>query len=284
MTAAERMSERAWFAFFRLAAVTGVCILVLTVAALSRGFSIIDAGFLTRQWQHRDIVSGGIIQAIVGSAILGIGVAVTAFPLGLITAIYLVEYGKGSFWSRMISIAIRNLAGVPSVVYGLFGLAVFVQAMHFGASLLAATATLSLMALPWMVTSSIEALGVVPRAFRESSLALGASRWQTVRHAVIPAALPGCITGGILGVARTLGETAPIMLVGATFFLSGMPTSPSDRFMALPYHTFILATLHTSPSATTYASATALVLILITIILSSGAIIARFILRRRREW
>ena len=140
------------------------------------------------------------------------------------------------------------------------------------------------MTLPWIIIASVEALQAVPNRFRESSFALGASRFETVRYVVVPAALPGSITGGIIGLARALGETAPIIIVGATFFLATLPSSPLDQFMALPYHTFILATQHASPFANEYAAATALVLILLTFILSFFGIFVRYVYRRKKDW
>jgi phosphate transport system permease protein len=200
------------------------------------------------------------------------------------TAIFLTEYSKNSLLKRIIHLAIRNLSGVPSIVYGLFGLVVFVNLFSFGTSLLSAILTLSFMTMPWIITASVEAFESVPQKFRESSLALGATHWQTTRKIVLPAAATGSITGGIIGIARALGETAPLIMVGATFYLSSLPSSPLDKFMALPYHTFILATQHSSPYASTYAAGTALVLIMFTFLLSLGAIFLRFHYRRKKDW
>lgn len=266
----------------RAVAVGAVLLLaVIILLLLASGASVIGIGFLTRSWQHQDIAAGGIAQAIVGSAVIGLGVLALSLPLGLGTAVFLTEYSRESWLNRLIQLAIRNLAGVPSVVIGLFGLAVFVHALRFGPSLLAAVCTLSVMTLPWVITASVEALEAVPMRLRDSSLALGATRWQTVWRAVLPSAVHGCLTGGIVGMARAMGETAPIILVGATFYLTGFPTGPTDRFMALPYHTFILATQHADPLARAYAAGTALVLMLLTVALSSAAIVLRWRLRRR---
>ncbi len=224
------------------------------------------------------------MPAILGSLYLGIGVMLCAFPLGIATAIYLTEYNQHPFIRRVIQAAVRNIAGVPSVVYGLFGLALFVHYFSFGTSLLSAILTLTIMTLPVVVTSSLEALESVPQQFRESSLALGATRWNTIRRVVLPAALPGCMTGGIIGVARALGETAPLILVGATFYLTTLPVSPLDKFMALPYHSFILATQHSSPHALEYAAGTALVLICVTALISISAILVRYRVRKKKEW
>ncbi|TSC58780.1 MAG: phosphate transport system permease protein [Candidatus Peregrinibacteria bacterium Greene0416_19] len=279
------VTERIAFSLFRLSAIAGTAILILVMVLLFlAGKDALSWQFLTAPWQHGDITKGGIFPAIVGSMYLGLGVIFISFPLGIGTAVFLTEYSGDTRWRRTIQLAIRNLAGVPSVVYGLFGLAIFVHLLTFGMSLAAAVLTLSVMTLPWIITASVEALLAVPRAFRESSQALGATRWQTVSRIIIPSALPGCITGGIIGLARALGETAPIILVGATFYLTRLPTSPFDKYMALPYHTFILATQHSSPSAPAYAAGSALVLITLTFVLSIGAILLRLQFRKKRVW
>jgi len=279
------LPEAIYFSIFRGSAFIGITLLfVVLVLLFLAGHSVIDWHFLASPWQHRDITKGGILPAIIGSLYLGIGVMLISFPLGMTTAIFITEYSKNSFWRKIIQLAIRSLAGVPSVVYGLFGLAVFVNFLSFGTSLLSAILTLSVMTLPWVITASVEALEAVPQKFREASLALGATHWQTVKKIVFPAAFPGCMTGGVIGIARALGETAPIIIVGATFYLSSLPTSPLDKFMALPYHTFILATQHSSPYASSYAAGTALVLILLTFLLSLGAIIIRYYYRRKKDW
>ncbi len=281
----DRIAEAVFFSLFRASAYAATLLLVLVLVLLVfAGHSVISWRFLTAAWQHENITSGGIFPAILGSVCLGLGVIIVGFPFGLATAVFLTEYGKHSHWRRLIQLAIRNLAGVPSVVYGLFGLAVFVYMMNLGMSLIAAILTLSVMTLPWIITSSVEALEAVPQQFRDSSLALGATKWQTIRLIVLPAALPGCLTGGIVGMARALGETAPIILVGATFFLTHLPSSLFDKYMALPYHVFILSTQHASPHAREYAAGSALVLMTVTFILSLGAIILRYRFRLKKVW
>ena len=277
--------EHMYFLWFRLAALFGVAILVSVLVLLwIAGHQVLSLQFLTNEWAHRDISQGGIMPAILGSLYLGLGVLFFSFPFGFATAIYLTEYSREHLWKRCVELAIRNLAGVPSVGYGLFGLPMFVGFLNFGQSIISAVLTLSVMTLPWVITASVEALKAVPNRFRESSMALGATRWETIRGVVLPSALPGSITGGVIGLARALGETAPIIIVGATFYLSTLPTSPFDKFMALPYHTFILATQHSSPLASAYSAATALVLIMLTFLLSLGAIIIRYSYRRKRDW
>jgi phosphate transport system permease protein len=278
-------SEYFFFTLFRMSAVLAVAILFGVLLLLFRsGHSVLSWQFLTSAWQHSDITKGGIFPAIVGSMWLGIGVLCISVPLGISTAIFLTEYSKSSLWQHTIQVAIRNLAGVPSVVYGLFGLAVFVYLFGLGMSLTSAILTLSMMTLPWVITASVEALETVPQKFRDSSFSLGATRWQTIWHIVLPAAIPGCITGGIIGMARALGETAPIILVGATFYLTHLPSSPFDKYMALPYHTFILATQHASAHAPAYAAGTAFVLMILTFVLSLAAILCRFHFRSQKTW
>lgn len=279
------LHERLALSFCRCSALLAVSVLGAVLFLLvSSGVRVISLRFLTAPWRHADIAQGGIFPAIVGSALLGAGVLAVSFPLGIATAVFLTEYRPHALWRRTVQLAIRNLAGVPSVVYGLFGLAVFAHAMAFGMSLLSAILTLSIMTLPWVITAAVEALETVPLRFRESSLALGSTHLQTTWRVVLPAALPGSITGGVIGLARALGETAPLILVGATFYLSHLPRSLLDPFMALPYHTFILATQHSSPFATQYAAGTALVLFGLTVLLSAGAILLRFHFRQKKDW
>lgn len=278
-------SQAFFFTLFRTSAFAATALLILLMVLLIiAGHSVINWQFLTASWQHQDITKGGIFPAILGSIYLGLGVMLISFPFGVATAVFLTEYGKHSRWRRLIQLAIRNLAGVPSVVYGLFGLSLFVYGLGLGMSLLSAILTLSVMTLPWVITSSVEALDAVPVQFRDSSMALGATKWQTIRRIVLPAALPGCLTGGVIGMARALGETAPIILVGATFFLTKLPSSPFDKYMALPYHVFILSTQHSSPHAQEFAAGSALVLMAVTFLLSLTAIILRYRLRRKKVW
>ncbi len=285
MKATVPVSEVILLFLCRLCALLAITLLptILTLVAYS-GAPVLSLHFLTSLWQQNAITQGGILAPIIGTVMIGIGVMIVSFPLGVATAVFLTEYSSHSGWQRIIQLAIRNLAGVPSVVYGLFGLAVFAQALHLGSTLLSAVLTLSIMTLPWIISASVEALETVPVAFRESSLALGATPGQTVWRIVLPSALPGCITGGILGVARALGETAPIILVGAAFYLSSFSPGLLSPFMALPYHTFILATQHASPAAPAFAAGTALTLIVLTFLLSLGAIMIRYRFRVQKDW
>lgn len=277
------IKEKLYFNFLRLSAFLGIFILVGTLILIFvSGRSVIDAQFITAMWSHQNIGEGGIMPAILGSLYLGLGVILISFPLGIGAAIYLTEYKTNSALRKIMRLTLRNLAGVPSVIYGLFGLVVFVQALSLGTSLMAAILTLSVMTLPWIITTSSEALQGVSQRLRESSLALGATQWQTIKHVVLPGALPGSLTGGIISISRAMGETAPIILVGATFYLTTLPSSVFDKFMALPYHIFILATQHSDPNAGAYASGAALILILLVFFLSLISIFARIYYRGKR--
>ena len=281
----ENSKQNIVFMITRLATFFSMVVLLLVfIFIFIEGAGVINSDFLTKMWSHRDIRAGGIFPAIVGSVCLGIGVAIASIPIGIGTAIYLNEYAKNTLFTRSIKLAIRNLAGIPSIIYGLFGLSFFVMFLQLGTSLVAASLTLGVMTLPWIITASEEALKAVPHSFREGSYALGASKWQTIQGNVLPHSWSGMLTGSILGISRAMGETAPIIVVGATFFISYLPTSPFDKFMALPYHTFILATQHSSQYAQEYALGTALVLICLTFILNVGVFILRYKLRRKKEW
>ena len=222
------------------------------------------------------MTQGGIYPAIVGTLLLIIGSMSVALPMGIMTAIYLIEYAENNLITWPIEMAISNLAGTPSVVFGLFGLALFVKYFGFGPSILSASLTLSLLILPVIVRSSEEALLAVPNEYRESSLALGISKWQTIRHVVIPSAIPGMVTGSILSIGRIAGETAPILLTGVAYFLPKLPESIYSQFMALPYHLFVLATAGTNVAKTrSIQYGTALVLLIIVLILNTIAVLIR---------
>ncbi len=227
--------------------------------------------------------AGGILPAILGTLYLVAGAILFALPLGLLTAIYLVEYARDNFLSRLVKLAIVNLAGVPSVVYGLFGLGIFVTFFHFGASIIAGSLTLGIMILPVIITASREALESVPKSFRVVSLSLGASKWQTIRHSVLPHALPGILTGTILGLGRAAGETAPILFTVAAFYLPKLPTSVFDQTMALPYHLYVISTQVPGVSEK-IRYGTALVLLFLVLMLNLFAIIVRSKFRKRKRW
>ena len=210
--------------------VTGFVLVILAYIILN-GYGAISIEFLT-QMPNRMMTAGGIFPAIVGTIALIIGSMLVALPLGVMAAIYLNEYAGESRTTWLIEMAINNLAGTPSVVFGLFGLALFVKYFDFGPSILSASLTLALLILPVIIRASEEALLAVPNEYRESSLALGVSKWQTIRYVVLPAAIPGVVTGSVLSIGRVAGETAPILFTGAAYFLPRMPDSIYSQFMA----------------------------------------------------
>lgn len=228
---------------------------------------------------------GGIFPAIIGTLYLVTGTIIIALPLGMFSAIYLTEYAKQSRLTKAIRLAIVTLAGVPSIVFGLFGLGLFVIYFGFGASILSGSITLACMVLPTIIVASEEALKAVPNFMREGSMALGATKWQTIYKNVLPYALPGMLTGAILGIGRAAGETAPILLTAAAFYLPSLPTSVFDPVMALPYHLFILATQH--PDAQKILPlqyGTALVLLILVVGLNLIAIVLRMRVRKKYSW
>ena len=262
----------------------------LTVIPIIAVFAyIISKGAPALSWQFLSAMpsngmrAGGILPAIVGTFYLTLGTAIVSVPLGIAAAIYLAEYASENWLTRLIRIAIINLAGIPSVVYGLFGLGLFVLFLKFGTSILAASLTLSIMTLPVIISASEEALRTVPQAFRTVSISLGGTRWQTIRKIILPQALPGIITGVILGLERAAGETAPILFTGAAFFLPHLPNSPLDATMALPYHLFVISTqVPGMPIQIQYG--TALVLIIFVLGMNVTATIIRSRARARRQW
>ncbi|OGX31344.1 MAG: phosphate ABC transporter, permease protein PstA [Omnitrophica WOR_2 bacterium RIFCSPHIGHO2_02_FULL_46_37] len=226
---------------------------------------------------------GGIYPAIVGTLYLVSLSIVFSLPIGVMAAIYLNEYARDNLLTRLIRLAIVNLSGVSSVVYGLFGLALFVTFMKFGVSILSGALTLAIMNLPVIITASREALASVPYQFREVSLSLGLSRWQTIRHSVLPFALPGILTGAILSLARAAGETAPILFTVAAFYLPKLPASIFDQAMALPYHLYIISTQIPNIAVKT-RYATAMVLVGISFTMNIFAVIIRSHLRKKKKW
>jgi phosphate transport system permease protein len=223
------------------------------------------------------MTEGGIYPALMGTAYLvGLSIAV-ALPLGVLSAIYLNEYASPGKSTWVIEMAINNLAGTPSVVFGLFGLALFVKYFGFGPSLLSSSLTLALLILPVIIRASKEALLTVPQAYREASLALGITKWKTIRHIVLPAAVPGIVTGVILSIGRVAGETAPILFTGAAYFLHpALPDSVFSQFMALPYHLFIMATSGVDIQGTRPIQyGTAFVLLLLVLFVNSAAVVIR---------
>jgi len=255
---------------------------VIVAVIVQKGLPAITWQFLT-DVPRQGMRAGGILPALVGTLYLVAGAIVFALPIGLFAAIYLSEYAKDSLLTRLIKLAIVNLAGVPSVVYGLFGLALFVVFFKFGASILSGSLTLGIMILPLIITASREALESVPQSFREVSLSLGASKWQTIQHIVLPNAIPGILTGTILGLGRAAGETAPILFTVAAFYLPQLPGSIFDQVMALPYHLYVISTqVPNVDEKTRYG--TALVLLALVLSMNLVAIVIRYKFRMKKKW
>lgn len=280
-----RRYEPCWVGLLWLAGLTMLAVLACILYWIARdGIGVLSWQFIT-DIPRRGMTQGGIWPAIVGTTYVSLGTVLIALPIGIGAAVYLVEYAPAGSLTRLVRLCLRNLSGVPSIVYGLFGLGMFVAALDMGFSLLAASLTLALMTLPWIVTASEEALKAVPQSFRDGAYALGATRWQAIRLQVLPYALPGIATGSILGLARAAGETAPILLTGVAFFLPHLPQSVFDQFMALPYHLYILATQHHAVGQVRpLAWGTALVLVGLVLMLNAAVILVRYRARRMKTW
>ena len=261
----------------------GFVILALAIILFDifkKGAGVISWEFLSAM-PKKGMTEGGILPAIVGTFFVTIITAILSIPLGMGCAIYLNEYARKGRITRLIRMSIRNLSGVPSIVYGLFGVVLFVQLMRLDTSILSAGLTLGLMTLPWTITASEESLKNVPQSYRDGALAVGATKWQAIRTNVLPYAIPGMLTGTILGLSRAAGETAPILFTGAAFYLPFLPKSLSDQFMALPYHLYIMATQHHAiEKVRPIAYGTALVLIVLIFCMNFFAILARYKLRK----
>lgn len=261
-----------------------IMLVVILIFVAYNGIHVLSWGFIT-QAPVDAMTKGGIFPVIIGTVLLTFICMVVVIPIGVTTAIFLAEYSKPGFLLKMVMMSIYTLAGVPSVVFGLFGLAVFVVAFHFGMSLLAGSLTLAVMVLPYIISTSEEAIKAVPYSFREASLACGATKWQTIRKVVLPTALPGILTGAILGTAKVSGETAPIMFTAAAFFTPGVPRSLFEPVMALPYHIYVLATAGTHIEETRAIQyGTALTLIVLVLGMNLLGIILRARQRAKREW
>ena len=276
-------TQKIGFYLLRLVAIfTIIPIIAIIAYILYEGLSAISWEFITG-FPSDGMRSGGIWPAIVGTFFLTMLCAIVVTPLGIGAAIYLSEYAPDNRWTQMIRISIINLAGIPSVVYGLFGLGLFVIFLNFGISILAGSMTLAIMTLPVIITTTEEALRAVPQSFRVVSRSVGATQWQTIRRIVLPQALPGIMTGVILGLERAAGETAPILFTAAVFFLPRLPSSPLDPTMALPYHLYVISTqVPGMPSQIQYG--TALVLLIFVLGLNMLATVIRSRARARRQW
>lgn len=265
----KRRTQGAAFWVFRLMSLTVVGILLWILGFLVvKGIGVIDWEFLTGMPED-GMTKGGIMPAIVGTLCLVAGSMVFAFPIGVMSGIYINEYAPNNWLVKFIRVMTNNLSSIPSIVFGLFGMALFVNTLGFGDSILAGSLTLGLLVLPVVIRTTEEALRAVDNSYRNASLALGATKLQTIRKVVLPMAFPNIITGLILSVGRVSGETAPILFTVAAYFLPRLPTSIFDQVMALPYHLYVLATSGTDLQASRpMAYGTALVLILIVLLIN----------------
>lgn len=272
-------------AFFVLGVLTlaiVVPILLVMVYIVVNGAGAISWEFLTAA-PRQGMKAGGIFPAIVGTILLVVGTMLFSLPLGVLSAVYLVEYAKDNLFTRLIKLSVVNLSGIPSIVYGLFGFTMFVILLHFGTSILAGSLTLAIMSLPVIITASKEALESVPDTYREISLSLGATRWQTVRYCMLPYAIPGILTGTVLSLSRAAGETAPILFTVAAFYLPRLPRSVFDQVMALPYHLYVISTqVPNIPLELSFA--TALVLVGLVFLMNLVSIFLRAHYRKKRLW
>ena len=250
----------------------------------SKGVGVLSWEFLTRP-PMSGMTEGGIWPCIVGTLLVTFVSLVFSVPIGICSGIYLSEYAADNVFTKMIRSSIRSLAGIPSIVYGLFGVALFVYALKFGMSILASGMTLGLMNLPWIITTAEEAITAIPSSFREGALALGSTKWESIRRNVLPYAFPGILTGVLLALARTMGETAPILFTGVTYYTKQLPTSLSSKFMALPYHLFTLATQHDQiVKVRPIAFGTAIILLTLVLVFDALAFVIRMRMAKTNAW
>ena len=278
----KRIQKYGFWGMSLVAMLTVIPIVMIVGYIYAQGIPGVSLEFLTAM--PRDgMRAGGILPAIIGTFWLTLGTAIVAVPLGVGAAIYLAEYAPDNRWTRIIRIAIINLAGIPSVVYGLFGLGLFVLFLQFGTSILAGSLTLAIMTIPVIISTAEEALRAVPSSFRVVSISLGGTKWQTIRKVILPQALPGILTGVILGLERAAGETAPILFTVASFFLPRLPSSVFDSTMALPYHLFVISTqVPSMPIKIQYG--TAVVLLTFVLGMNLVATVIRSKARANRQW
>ncbi len=278
----KRISQSIAFWTFRILslAVMGILFSILGFI-LVKGIGVVNWDFITKMPED-GMTKGGIYPAIIGTLCLIAGSMLFAFPIGVMSGIYIFEYTKDSWYRKFVQLMTANLAGVPSIVFGLFGMALFVNKLGFGDSILAGSLTLGLLALPVVIRTTEEALKAIDNSYREASYALGATKLQTIQRVTLPMALPNVITGLILSIGRVSGETAPILFTVAAYFLPKLPTSVFDQVMALPYHLYVISTSGTNIAESRgMAYGTAVILILIVLILNIIAnIIRRFLTKK----
>jgi phosphate transport system permease protein len=277
----KELNQKIAFTVIKLLGIVVIGILVWVQGfIIYNGIGVISWDFLTKA-PTDGMTSGGIFPAIVGTLCLVVGSMVFAFPLGMMAGIYINEYTANNWVVKVIRIVTNNLSGIPSIVFGLFGMSLFVNTLGFGDSILAGSLTLGLLVLPIIIRTTEEALKSVPDSYRSGSLALGATKLQTIQRVILPSAYPNIITGLILSIGRVSGETAPILFTAAAYFLPKLPTSIFDQVMALPYHLYVIATSGTNIEASRpIAYGTALVLIAIVLIMN---MLATFIQRKLKK-
>jgi phosphate transport system permease protein len=257
-------------------------VLIILTTLIVKGGSMISFDFLFTD-PVNGMTEGGIFPALLGTVWLVAVALLISVPVGIAAAVYLSEYAPDNWFTRAINLAIINLAGVPSIVHALFGVGAFVIFFGFGTSILAASMTLAVMTLPVVIVATRESLQAVPHAFREACWNMGATRWQTIRRVVLPNSVSGILTGVILEVSRTAGETAPIMFTGAAFFIPVLPESVFDQTMALSLHLFVVSTqVPNVPDSLPYG--VALVLIMMVLLMNSASIALRMRLRGQKKW
>jgi phosphate transport system permease protein len=262
-----------------------VCLIlgIILLDIFSKGMSSLSWDFVS-QFPTNGMSQGGILPAIIGTFLLTLITTLFAMPLGVSCAVYLNEYARPSLLTNIIRASIRNLAGIPSIIYGLFGLALFVQSLKLGTSVLSAGLTLGLLSLPYIITTTEEALKRIPNSMREATLGLGATQFETIKDVVLPRALPGILTGVILTISRAAGETAPILFTGVAFYINGITLSLNQEFMALPYHLYMLSTQHQAiEQVKPLAYGTAVVLITLVFFLNMVAFYIRFKHRSQQD-
>ncbi len=268
--------------FFLMTIVLVLPVITILTVLVIKGSPAVSWAFLT-QMPRNGMTEGGILPALVGTIWLVSVALLASVPLGVAAAIYLSEYAPDNWLTRAINLAIINLAGVPSIVHALFGVGAFVLFFRFGTSILAASLTLAIMTLPVVIVATRESLQAVPRAFREACWSMGATRWQTIRRVVLPNAISGILTGVILEVSRTSGETAPIMFTGAAFFLPFLPQGVMDQTMAMSLHLYVISTqVPGVPEHLEYG--VALVLIAMVLAMNAVSVAFRVYLRGKKKW
>ncbi len=272
------------FVLFLSLLISAVFLFIIVIFVSLNGARVLSLEFITAM-PRKSMTAGGIFPAILGTFYLALGAVIFALPIGVLSGMYLNEYAQDNFFLRILKVGINNLAGVPSIVFGLFGLAVFVKFFGFGVSILSGSLTLGIMILPVIISTTIESLKTVPDSFREAALGIGATKWQTIKEIVLPSALPGILTGVVLAIGRAAGETAPILFTAATFFSKKLPSSILSPVQALPYHIYALMTEGTYPEKQIpIAYGSALILLMLVLGMNLIAIVIRARQRRKKVW